>query len=138
MCIRDRLHSGLSCCFSCHLRCKWRGLTRALEAYGTSGLPGNYIALRIRDGNDRVIESGFDVRSANSNVLTFRTLDAVSYTHLHQLAIVFDNLDFPIETAYLTVVALGVEFGIHDVIVDKLHYTNNSLQVVLHVGNLYV
>ena len=48
----------------------------SLEAYGTSGLPGNYIALRIRDGNDRVIESGFDVRSANSNVLTFRTLDA--------------------------------------------------------------
>ena len=44
----------------------------------------------------------------------------------HQLAIVFDNLDFPVETAYLTVVALGVEFGIHDVIVDKLHYTNNS------------
>ena len=56
----------------------------------------------------------------------------------HQLTIVLDNLDFPIETAYLTVVALGVEFGIHDVIVDKLHYTNNSLQVVLHVGNLYV
>ena len=56
----------------------------------------------------------------------------------HQLTIVLDNLDFPVETAYLTVVALGVEFGIHDVIVDKLHYTTNSLQVVLHVGNLYV
>ena len=74
--LQAMLHSGLCCCLSCHLSCERRGLTRALEADGTSGLPGNYIALRIRDGNDRVIESGFDVCSANSDVLAVRTLDA--------------------------------------------------------------
>ena len=68
------LHSGLSSCFSCHLSSEGRGLTRALEAYGASGLPGNYIALRIRDGNDSVVESRFDMRSANCDVLALRAL----------------------------------------------------------------
>ena len=57
----------------------------------------------------------------------------------NELAVlVVGDLDLTVEAAHLTVVALGVELGVHDVVVDELHYTENSLDVVLHIGNLDV
>ena len=40
--------------------------------------------------------------------------------------------------ADLTVVALGVELSVHNVLIDKLHYSEYGVDIVLHVGNLYV
>ena len=52
--------------------------------------------------------------------------------------IVLDDHDLAVIAAALTVIALGVEFGVHDVVVDILHHSQNSGNVVLHVGNLDV
>lgn len=38
----------------------------------------------------------------------------------HQLAIIIDNLDFSVIAANLAIIALGVQFSIHDVIIDEL------------------
>ena len=63
------LHSGLCCSLCCHLCSEWRGLTRALKANGTSGLPGDYITLRIRDGYDSVVSMVFNMASEQLNNL---------------------------------------------------------------------
>ena len=53
------------------------------------------------------------------------------------LEVVVDD-DLPVVAAALTVVALGVELGVLDVVVDKLHDLLQSLQVVAHVGDLHI
>lgn len=56
-----------------------------------------------------------------------------------QLAgIILDNLDFAVETALLAVIALRVQFRIHDVVVDEADHLQNRLQVVLHIRNFNV
>ena len=52
-------------------------------------------------------------------------------------AVVIDE-DFPIETAHLAVVALGIELGVLDVAVNELHNFLQGLQVLGHVGDLRV
>ena len=57
----------------------------------------------------------------------------------NQLAIcVLDNIDFAIETTDLTIVALGVELCIHNVIIDVLNDRQHSRNVGGHIGNLYI
>ena len=41
-------------------------------------------------------------------------------------------------SANLAEVTLGIKLSVHNVVVDKLHNTENSVDVVLHIGNLYV
>ena len=56
-----------------------------------------------------------------------------------QLAgIVLDDHDLSVIAAALTVITLGVELGVHDVVVDIFHNSQNSGNVVLHIGNLDV
>ena len=55
-----------------------------------------------------------------------------------QLAVLRHNLNFTVVAADLAVVALGVQFGIHDVLVDELHDLDNGLEVILHVGYFHV
>ena len=56
----------------------------------------------------------------------------------HQLAVVLHDVDLAVVAADLAVVALGVQLGVHDVVVDELHHLDDRLQVVLHVGHLHV
>ena len=49
-----------------------------------------------------------------------------------------DDLDLAIVAADLTVVALGVELGVHDVVIDKLHDLEHGRDVVLHVRHFDV
>lgn len=56
----------------------------------------------------------------------------------NELAVLFDNLDFSVVAADLAVVTLGVELGIHDVVVDELHDLEDCVNVVLHVRNLHI
>ena len=60
-------------------------------------------------------------------------------TFPNELAVlVFGDLYLSVISADLTVVALGVELRVHNVVVDELHYTENCLNIVLHIGNLNV
>ena len=56
----------------------------------------------------------------------------------NELAVFFHDSDLAVESAYLTVVALGVQLGIHDVVVDKLDDLQHSGQVVLHIGHFQI
>ena len=55
-----------------------------------------------------------------------------------QLAVLRHNLNFTVVAADLAVVALGVQLGIHDVLVDELHDLDDSFEVILHVGHFHV
>ena len=49
-----------------------------------------------------------------------------------------NNLNFTVKAAFLTIVALGIEFRIHDIIIDKFHNGKHRRDIVLHVGNFHV
>ena len=53
------------------------------------------------------------------------------------LVVIVDD-DLPVVAAHLTVVALGVELGILDVVIDKADHLFQRLQIVAHVGDLYI
>ncbi len=55
-----------------------------------------------------------------------------------QLAVLGHDLDLAVVAADLAVVTLGVQLGVHDVLVDELHDLDNGLEVVLHVGHLHI
>ena len=55
-----------------------------------------------------------------------------------QLAVLRHDLDLTVVAADLAVVTLGVQLGVHDVLVDELHDLDNGLEVVLHVGHLHI
>lgn len=48
------------------------------------------------------------------------------------------NLNLPVIAAHLAVVALGIQLRIHNIVIDKAHDRENSLQVILHIGNLHI
>ena len=56
----------------------------------------------------------------------------------YELVISLLDLDLTVISAYLAVVGLGIELGIHDVVVDVLHNGNDSIDIVLKIGNLNV
>ena len=53
------------------------------------------------------------------------------------LVVLVDD-DLAVVAAHLAVVALGVELGILDVVVDEPHHVPQGLQVVAHVGDLHI
>ncbi len=55
-----------------------------------------------------------------------------------ELAVVLYDLDLTIPAADLAVVALGVQLGVNDVVVDELHHLQHGGDVVLHVRNLHI
>ena len=59
-------------------------------------------------------------------------------TSPNELALFLDNLDFSVPTAFLTVVALCVKLCINNVVVNELHNRENSVDIVLHIGNFNV
>ena len=90
-------------------------------------------------GSALVPELGTDVAArATGDVHLLLVAVAAVGALPHQLTVVLDNADLAVVATHLAVVALGVELGIHDVVVDVLHHANDSLKVVLHVRNLDV
>ena len=59
-------------------------------------------------------------------------------TFPQELAVLLDDLNLTIPPAALAVVALGVQLGIDDVVVDELDDAQHSRQVVLHIGNFNI
>ena len=56
----------------------------------------------------------------------------------NQLAVVFLHFDLTIEAAFLTVVALGVQLSVHNIVVDELHDLQHSVNILLHIGNFHI
>src|SRR5712691_5952436 len=48
-----------------------RALARALEAGRARGAPGQHVAVRIGDGDDRIVEAALDVGDSARHVLAF-------------------------------------------------------------------
>ena len=63
------LHRCARCGLGRHLRCEGRGLLRAAEAQRAGARPGDRVALKIRDGNEGVVEGGTNVRCTALDVL---------------------------------------------------------------------
>ena len=56
----------------------------------------------------------------------------------HQLAVILHDLDLAVIAADLTVIRLGVQLRIHDVVIDELQHTYDGFQIVLHVGHFHI
>ena len=56
----------------------------------------------------------------------------------NQLAVVVLDLNLTVKTTDLTVVGLGVQLSVHDVVVDVLHDLQNSIDILLHVGHFHI
>ena len=75
-----------------------------------------------------VPELGADVAAgAAGNVQLVLVAVAALGALPHQLAVVLHDLDLAIIAAHLTVVGLGVQLGIHDVVVDELQHAHDGL-----------
>lgn len=77
-------------------------------------------------------------RSSNHAHLALVTIATVG-TFPDELAIgVCDNLDFSVPPALTAVIGLGVQFCVHNVVVDVTNDFQHSRNVVLHVGDFYI
>ena len=56
----------------------------------------------------------------------------------HQLAVILHDLDLAVIAAHLTVIRLGVQLRIHDVVVDELQHAHDGFQIVLHIGHFHI
>ena len=84
-----------------------------------------------------VPELAANVAAGAPGYIHFRLIHIAALRALPQeLAVFFDNLNFTVPAALLAVVALGIQLGIDDVVVDKLDDAQHGRQIVLHIGNL--
>ena len=90
-------------------------------------------------GTALVPELGADVAAGPPGYVHLILVPVVAVGALpHQLAVVLHDLDLAVKAADLTVIALGVQLGIHDVVVNELHQTEHCGEVVLHIGDLHI
>ncbi|KFM83875.1 hypothetical protein DJ90_5615 [Paenibacillus macerans] len=78
------LHSRFCSRFRGHLRGKRRRLTGAFETEITGACPRDRVAVRIRNGNDRIVEGGADMCHTRFDIFpvtTFRAYDFFWFSH---------------------------------------------------------
>ena len=86
-----------------------------------------------------VPELGADIAAGAAGNVQLALVAVVAVGALpDQLAVVLDDLDLAVVAAHLAVIALGVELGIHDVVIDELHHLDDGFQIVLHVGHFHI
>lgn len=86
-----------------------------------------------------VPELGADVTAGTAGHVQLVLVTVVAVRALpHQLAVILHDLDLAVETADLAVIALGVQLGVHDVLVDELHDPDDRSQIILHVGHFHI
>ena len=86
-----------------------------------------------------VPELGADVAAGAAGNVQLVLVAVVALGALpNQLAVLLHDADLAVVAAHLAVVALGVQFSVHDVLVDELHHLDDSLKVILHVGHFHV
>ena len=86
-----------------------------------------------------VPELGADVAAGPAGHVHLVLVPVVAVGALpHQLAVVLHDLDLAVKAADLAVIALGVQLGVHDVVVDELHEAQYGREVVLHIGHFHI
>ena len=76
-----------------------------------------------------------DISAGASCHVHFRLIAVVTVgTFPHQLALILYHGNLSVKATGLTVVALCIQLGIHDVIVNITHYVKHRRDVVLHIG----
>ena len=87
-----------------------------------------------------VPELGSNVAACSSGDVHFILIpvSAVRALPYQFVVFIFHDLDFAFIAAFLTVVGFGIQFGIHNVVVDMADQSHNSRQVVFHVWNFHV
>ena len=132
MAVSSMLHGSFCTSLSRDLGRKGCGLARALEADGTTRLPGNDVTRRIGDGDDRVVERTLDMGLTHSDVLALRATDTrrvlvLLLWHTCSLA--------PLPRADLTFLALaGASVSVRALSVDReaLAMTKATVTANLH------
>ena len=82
-------------------------------------------------------ELGADVAAGAAGNVQLVLVTVVAFGALpDQLAVLLHNLNLAVIAADLAVIALGVQLGIHNVLIDELHHLDDGLEVVLHIGHL--
>ena len=78
-----------------------------------------------------VPELGADVAAGAAGNVQLVLVAVVALGALpNQLAVLLHDLDLAVVAADLTVIALGVQLGVHDVLVDKLHDLDDRFSFV--------
>src|SRR5207302_1422365 len=95
-------HGTLRRRFGGDLRSERRALARALETLAAGAAPGKDVALRVRQGNHRVVEGGLDVRLAHGHVLLLATAGADDFLLGHALLLCLDLLTYADGLAWAT------------------------------------
>ena len=86
-----------------------------------------------------VPELGTDVAAGTPGHVHFALIPIAALgADPNQLVVIFLDLDLSIVAADLAVIGLGVQLGIHDVVVDELHDLQYRVNVVLHVGHFHI
>jgi hypothetical protein len=87
-----------------------------------------------------VPELGADVSAGSScyGHLMLIAVAAVRAFPYELAAVVFHNFDFTIVAADFAVVALRIEFSVHNVVINVLHNSEDGRNVILHVRHFYV
>ena len=90
-------------------------------------------------GASLVPELGADVAAGSSGHVHLVLVGVAALgADPHQLAVVLLDLDLTVIAADLAVVGLGVQLGVHDVVVNELHHFQHRVDVILHVGNFHI
>lgn len=48
------------------------------------------------------------------------------------------NLDFPVKTALLAVIAFGIQLCIQNIVINMLHNGKDRLNIILHIGHFHI
>ncbi len=91
-------------------------------------------------GASLVPELGPDVAAGSSCHIHFGLVFVLALGALpDKLSVeVFHNPDFPVIPAHLAVVAFGVQLCIHDIVINVLHYRQDSFKVILQVRHFHI
>ena len=82
---------------------------------------------------------GADVAAGTAGHIHFTLVGIAALGTLpNQLAVIFGNFDLAVEAAALAVVALGVQFGVNDVLIHILHQLQHRVNVILHIGHFHI
>ena len=85
-----------------------------------------------------VVEANVTTSSPGDIHLVLVSISALR-TFPNQLAItIINNLNFSVPTTNLAIIALGVQFSVHDVIINKLHNAKNSRNIIGQVCDFNV
>ena len=89
-------------------------------------------------GSSLVPELSSDVAAGSSgyvHLILVRVAAVGALPDKLSMLILFD-FNLAVLATDLTVIALGVKLGVHNVIVNKLHYRKHRVDIVLHIRNL--